>query len=62
MEHFSDPRLLQQSDSNALLSGAITDDLAEWFKDWSGGEALGLEAKTGIYSVILNRLRIGAAV
>ena len=38
------------------LAGAITDDIASWFEDWSGGDTMGLNAKTDIYNVVLRRI------
>lgn len=45
-----------------LLAGALTDDIANWFKDWSGGDKLGLDSKTDIYAVVSKRLENGVEV
>lgn len=49
-------------DLEELLSEAITEDIAKWYKQWQGGYELGFEAKADIYNVILSRMRTGVEI
>ena len=45
-----------------LFADALTKDIAEWYKDWSGGDELGFDAKASICIVILKRLSDGVEI
>jgi len=47
---------INESDSEKYLIHAITEDIAEWYKQWNGC-GLGFDAKSDIYNVILNRFK-----
>lgn len=49
-------------DLEELLSEAITEDLAKWYKQWMGDHELGFESKSDIYNVVLQRFKRGVEV
>ncbi len=49
-------------DLEELISEAITEDIAKWYKQWQGGHELGFEAKSDVYDVVLKRFKRGVEV
>jgi len=44
-------------DTREIIAKQITEDVIDWFKDWSGGDNIGFNAKTDIYLVIKKSLK-----
>jgi len=38
------------------ISEQITEDIAQWYKEWSGGSSLRPEDKLEVFCIVLNRL------
>jgi len=46
-----------------LLAHAITEDLAEWLRDWVGqSEPIGLDTKAAIFRTVMDRLDDGVEI